>query len=465
MAQPQNSSVPAASVAPRRTRARRRAGSIVAALAATMVLAACSSSSGTPQSSAPVSSSEVAKALEEPTTITFWSWVPNIEDEVALFEKAHPAIDVKVVNAGQGLPQYTKLRTAFKAGKGAPDVAQVEYQYIPSFTLGNDLLDLAPYGAGDLEKQYPAWVWKQVAKGDAVYAVPQDIGPMGLLYREDILQQAGIAPPTTWEEFAAAATALHAANPEQYLTNLPGNDAGQVIGLMWQNGASPFGFDGDKTVKIDLDTPEVTKVVDYWQGLVQQGVVSTDPDFTDQWYQALSNGTYASWVTAAWGPVFLQGTAESTSGLWRASRLPQWDVGATASGNWGGSTSAVMASSEHKIVAAELAKFLNTDPTSTKQLTSQQFLFPASTTVLEDPSFTSQTPEFYGGQQVNQVFADASGNVNTDFGWLPFTDYAYNSFNDTLGKTIAEKGDMRAGLEAWQQDLVRYATAQGFTVG
>ena len=82
--------------------------------------------------------------------LTFWTWVPDIENEVKLFEEKYPAIDVKVENVGQGLPHYQKLRSAIEAGEGAPDVAQIEYQYIPSFVLPESLLDLTPYGADDL---------------------------------------------------------------------------------------------------------------------------------------------------------------------------------------------------------------------------------------------------------------------------------------------------------------------------
>ncbi len=62
-----------------------------------------------------------------PVEITFWSWVPGIEQEVKLFEKSHPDINVNYVNAGQGADQYTKLRTALKAGEGVPDVVQIEF--------------------------------------------------------------------------------------------------------------------------------------------------------------------------------------------------------------------------------------------------------------------------------------------------------------------------------------------------
>ena len=184
-----------------------------------------------------------------------------------------------------------------------------------------------------------------MSDGDAVYGIPQDVGPMGNLYREDLLDRGRHrAARDLGGVRRAAARTYRAANPESYLTNLPGNDAGQFAGLLWQAGARPFGYDGAETVTIDLDTPEVTKVVDFWNTLIQEDLVSVDPDFTDQWYQGLANGKYASWQTAAWGPVFLQGTAGNTSGLWRATPLPQWEAGENVSGNWGGSTDAVLSS-------------------------------------------------------------------------------------------------------------------------
>jgi len=42
--------------------------------------------------------------------------------------------------------------------------------------------------------------------------------------------------------------------------------------------------------------------------------VASAPDFTNDWYAGLGNGTYATWLTRAWGPVFLSGVAAKSSG-------------------------------------------------------------------------------------------------------------------------------------------------------
>lgn len=430
-------------------------------LAASVVLTGCNATSETaPQTSA----DDVTTAMSTPTTITMWSWVPGLDKQIALFEKAYPDITVNLENVGQGGDHYTKVRTALKAGTGAPDVMQLEYQYVSSFVQTDNLLDLSAYGANDVKDQFTPWVWAQVSNGDKVYAIPQDAGPLGNLYREDILTQAGITEaPVTWDDYAKAATTVKTATGS-YMSNLAPNEPGAFIGLLWQAGAKPFGFDGDKTVSINVNNAASQKVAAYWQDLIDQDAVSVDPDFTDGWYQGLAKGTYAGWLTAAWGPLFLQGTAKDTSGLWRAAPLPQWDAANPSSGNWGGSSSAVLKTSEHPIVAAELAKWLNTDEEATSLFATEQFLFPVRTAILESSDFADQGAEFYGGQKVNKVFADISSTVDTDFQWLPFTDYAYSSFNDTIGKAISEKGDLAAGLDAWQESLMTYAAEQGFTV-
>jgi multiple sugar transport system substrate-binding protein len=402
--------------------------------------------------------------LKKPATLTFWTWVPDIQNEVNLFERKYPNIKVKVVNVGQGQPHYQKLRTALKSGKGLPDVVQMEYQFIPSFTITNSLLDLTPYLPDDFGSGFPEWVWNQVNSDGKVWGIPQDTGPMGMLYRKDLLAKAGIEPPTTWEEFAQAARTYHQKNPDSYLTNIPGNDAGEIIGLFWQAGARPFEVKDSKTLRIDLTDPAAKKVADFWTPLVQDGVISTDADFTDQWYQGLATGKYASWLTAAWGPVFLQGTAKKTAGKWRAAPLPQWEEGDQVSANWGGSTDAVIAKTPHPAAAAELARFINAEHEPALMFANRQFLFPASNAILGDSKFLGQKSDFYGGQQVNKEFAEISDTVRTDFQWSPIHEFVNSNGTETFGKALTSKQDLAQGLQAWQDAVVAYAGQQGFEV-
>ncbi|MFG3722542.1 ABC transporter substrate-binding protein [Streptomyces massasporeus] len=456
----------ARSIVPTSSLSRRRFLAATGALSLGATLAACGGGDdGGSSSTKPVSQADIDKAMKTPTRLTFWTWVPDIQQEVALFERKYPAIKVDVVNAGQGVAHYTKLRTALKAGTGAPDMAQIEYQAIPTFTITDSLLNLSPYGATALKDRFVDWTWGQVSgPGGEVWAIPQDTGPMGMLYRKDIFDQHGIDVPTTWDEFAAAARKLHKADPDVYLTNLAANEHAAWHGLLWQAGAKPYAVSGKSDLTIGVDDALSKKLARYWGGLAKEGVISTDPDFTDGWYAGFNKGKYATWLTAAWGPAFLSGSAKPTAGKWRAAPLPQWDAAEPVSGNWGGSTTAVIRSTKNPIAAAQFAQFLNSDPASAKMFATKQFFFPATKNLLADESFTGDTPAFYGGQKVNQVFADISDTVPATFQWPPFLDQAAKDWTETVGKSLADRADTVAALGTWQTRLTTYAKNQGFTV-
>ncbi|BDZ51854.1 hypothetical protein GCM10025867_40950 [Frondihabitans sucicola] len=79
-------------------------------LAVALVLSGCSASGGTGGTGGTtktVSQADIDKAMDTPTTLTFWSWVPDIKNEVALFEKKYPKVKVKLENVGQG-PRTTR---------------------------------------------------------------------------------------------------------------------------------------------------------------------------------------------------------------------------------------------------------------------------------------------------------------------------------------------------------------------
>jgi multiple sugar transport system substrate-binding protein len=397
-----------------------------------------------------------------PVTITFWSWVPNLQTEVSLFEQSHPNIKIKLQNVGAGGTEYTKLTTALKAGTGAPDVAQIEFQFLPQYELAGKLVDLSQYGANTYKSDFVPWTWSQVSNNGKIYAIPQDSGPMGILYRQDIFQKYNLPVPTTWAQFAQEAVALHKANPKIFITDFPASDGGWFTGLVWQAGSQPFVVNGTN-IKIDINDAAALQVANFWGNLIKQGVLDTQADFATDWYGGLSNGTIASWITAAWAPTDLASSASKTTGLWRAAPLPQWATGGNASANWGGSTDAVTTQSKYPAQAAQFVEWLNTNQQSVSDLTLKAFLFPTQTGELSDPSFSAPVA-FYGNQAVNQVFAQSSQNVITTFQWSPFQDYVYTQLQNQLASAVSGKITFAQALQNTQNSVVSYAQAQGFTV-
>jgi len=93
-----------------------------------------------------------------------------------------------------------------------------------------------------------------------------------------------------------------------------------------------------------------------------------------------------------------------------------------------------------------------------------QNFFPASKALLADPSFAGQKNDFFGGQQVNAVFAQISDTVDSGWQWPPFLDQSVKDWTETVGTGLANKGDVAGATGQWQQRLTAYAKDQGFTV-
>src|SRR5437868_636594 len=190
-------------VFPSSTRMRRFTPGL--ALFSIMLMVSLAACGGSPSTG---STGSTGSTSTGPANLTFWSWVPGIDKSVALFNKTHPNTHITLNNVGSGPTEYNKLYTAIKANN-EPDIAQVEFQVLPTFETTGSLIDMSAYGAGSVKDQFVPWTWKQISLGDAIYAIPQDTGPLAMYYREDVFKKHNLKVPTTWAEYADTAAKLH----------------------------------------------------------------------------------------------------------------------------------------------------------------------------------------------------------------------------------------------------------------
>ncbi|MFT4136724.1 extracellular solute-binding protein [Microbacterium sp.] len=390
------------------------------------------------------SGGEAEPSVDNPVKLTYWAWAPNLDKVADIWNEKHPEIQVTVNKQDGGDPAVTKLLTAIKAGSGAPDLIQAEYQKIPTLVAADALADISGDVAGDVEDEFPASVWESVTLGgDAVYAIPQDTGPMLFYYRADVFEKYGLSVPTTWDEYADVAAKLHQADPKAYLGTFSSGDAGWFAGLAQQANAKWWSIDGDAW-SVGIDDEPTQKVASFWGGLVEQGVIDNKPMYTPEWNAALNDGTQVGWLSAVWGPGVLSGNAADTKGKWKAALMPNWP-GEKATGNWGGSSTGVTSQSAHPKEAAQFATWLNTDPEAVAALVTETGIYPASKSAAEKaltspPDFFSNQPDFY------DLAAQAAKEV-APFTYGPNVNVAYSAYNDEFAKA-AEARSQAAFLSA-----------------
>jgi len=438
-----------------------------AALAVVASLAACTTTdSGTGGGSAEGCTNTITKT--DVPAVSVWGWYPNMAAVVDNFNELHDDVQVCWTNAGQGNEEYDKFQTAISAGTGAPDVIMLEADRIPNFQIQGALVDISGYGYEDVKDNFSEGAWKDVSVGDAVFGAPVDGGPMAMIYRTDVFEQYGITPPTTWEEYEAAAQTVKDAGGPLF-GDLGANVPAVFMALTIQNGAKPFTYDPTtpEEIGIKVDDQATKDVLDYWAGLVEKGLVGTQDQFTPEYIAGMVGGDYATYISAAWAPGYLTGAGVGggdDAGTFAVAPLPQWDPANPVSVNWGGSAFSVTSQASDPELAAKVAFGIYADDASLADGWQNQIIFPLNKAVLGSDEFVNAEVGFFNGQQANKEVYVPAADAYQGFTYSPFAQFYYNSFTEQLAAINNGEKDGSTAADDLQTALVDYATEQGFTV-
>lgn len=396
----------------------------------------------------------------EKVTLDFWSWAPNSQALVDTWNEAHPDIQVKYTDAGGGKDSSAKLLTASRAGN-APDIAAVEYPTLPSLIVAGVPLDITDL-VSDTTDKYAEGTLSQTTFDGQIYGLPQDIGPMAFFYRSDLLEQWGIPVPTTWAEFADAAAAVRAADPDAYLASLPADQWAFYAGVANQAGSKWWSIDDD-TWTVGIADEASLAVADYFQGLVDADLITTDPILTPEWNAKANSGTILSWPAGLWAPGVIEGVAPDTIGKWSMAAFPQWTAGDPSVAYQGGSSLVVTQDSEHPEEAAEFISWLNASDEGANLLLTVQNAYPAATSGQEaakssaPPALMPQQTDFY------ELAATISDNA-IPVTWGPNVNVAESAFTDELNKAINAGTPWRDAFTAVEKIVVADMTKAGFEI-
>lgn len=215
-----------------------------------------------------------------PASLLFWASVRGGTEFIdasqklcTQFTQANPGITVKWEGvASQGW--YEKYTTAIASGTG-PDVATgTAYQAFQFYDTKNILpVDdiVADWKSrGILEKFRPNVI--DLQRYDNHYiALPWAFDIRVAYYRKDLFDQAGVKPPTNWDEWRAAAKAL--TKGDVYGQVISGDTLGWHNQMFFQlgNGGGPF----TKEKKVDLATnPRNVEAAQHIANLVKDGSVN-----------------------------------------------------------------------------------------------------------------------------------------------------------------------------------------------
>jgi len=211
------------------------------------------------------------------------------------FEAAHPGTKVNI----QFVPwaqAHDKFVTALAGGK-VPDVAEMGTTWTPEFAAQGGLVEQPKISKGD----YVSSLVDAATLDGKVYGKPWYAGARALIYRKDLLDKAGVQPPTNWDEMMAAAKAIKSKVPGVYPVSFTGLSEHMYLPTIWQAGGQIATQNGD-TWKSALNTPEAAKALDYYASFYKDGL---DPKAAVGWEEpdaqtAFVNGDVAMLIAGGW---------------------------------------------------------------------------------------------------------------------------------------------------------------------
>ncbi|MEN5076073.1 ABC transporter substrate-binding protein [Isoptericola cucumis] len=423
---------------------------------AAAALAGCATPGTTSVNTQPV---VPAAAAGEKITLTYWAWLKDLQKVADIWNAKNPNVQVEVSwIPGGNDGGYQKMYSALAAG-GGPDLGQVEMRSIPEFMLVNGLVDLRRYGIDEHADRFDETLWSQVGFADGVYGIPQDSGPVGMYYRPDLYEQAGVPVPTTWTQWAEVAPAIRELGV--FIDAFALDDASIFGGHAMQAGATWLRSTDDGWV-IDMADEITLDVARFFDKAIDDDLVTTSANpFSPGWYAAAADDKIASLVQASWGDALLE-SVSGAEGKWRVAPAPRWEHG-YGSSFIGGSTAAVLANSKHPKEAMEFAVWMTTSPEGVDAMIEHSGIgwSPARDYIgaaREEPS------EFFGGQRYNtEVFQPATQQQNPDWQWWPITQQTFNILGDGFrGK--ATGGTLVDAVVAAEQRTIEVFRQKGLTI-
>ncbi|MDR6988014.1 multiple sugar transport system substrate-binding protein [Paenarthrobacter nitroguajacolicus] len=218
---------------------------------------------------------------------------------------------------------------------------------------------------------------------DKVYGLAPTVNTIALFYNKDILDKAGVTPPTTWDELKAAAAKLTAGDQYGLAFNANPTYEGtwQFLPVMWSNG-------GDEK---KIDTTETEEALQLWTDLVKSGSVSssalnwTQADVKDQFLA----GKAAMMVNGPWQIPALDKQPTLQYGV---VKIPVREAGQTAVAPLGGEVWTVpqTGNKARQAKAAELVACLNSDENQLAMATARNTI-PSKTTLSD--KFAADNPK------------------------------------------------------------------------
>ncbi|MBT2541553.1 extracellular solute-binding protein [Streptomyces sp. ISL-44] len=332
----------------------------------------------------------------------------------AEYEKLHPDVKIDVKNIDGADKLWASLQPKLgSGGKDLGDIVAVEVGFVRSIVENNaDLFsDLSKAPGAEPGSYYPWKSAQATTKDGKLIGLGTDIGPMGICYRKDLFEQAGL--PTdpkavgelwagSWEKYVDTGAAFQKKVGDKGQRFM---DTSQGLYNAVISGQATSYYDAGGKLIYDTN-PEVKRAYDLSARAATSQMTSGQQQWSEGWKKSFADGRIATVACPSW----MLGIIKENSG---ASYKGKWDVAkAPLPANWGGSFLAVPNSSKVKDEAQKLAAWL-TAPAQQVKLHRSQGHFPSTNDAATRDAVAGTRNEYFDNASTGKIFTEVAETVPT----------------------------------------------------
>ena len=381
---------------------RRRAGALAAASAMALILAACGGSDfadddgDSDSEAAPTGDPDAPAEAASLTLMGFSSGTAEDDALNAIIENYNEQSD----NTARfnPVPEYDTALQAALAGGSPPDVIYIDSNRLPDLVEAGALSPAD--GQVDDDGDFYESLRETFSYDGTFWCPPKDFSTLGLVYNVDMLEEAGVEPPTNWDELAAAAEAL-----------TDGDTVGLVVApeyprwgvFMFQAGG---GVTDDEVTSMTIDSDANREALSYLEGLYADGYAATPTDLDSGWAgEAFGQGRAAMTIEGNWIVGAMNNDFPDIN--WAVSELP---TGPDGSGTFVFTVCyGVPAASQNQEAAWDLVNYL-VSPDALLEFTEQFPVMPGRESLADDwTDAHSELGAFIAGAEYARPFQFVPG--------------------------------------------------------
>ncbi|MFD5316369.1 extracellular solute-binding protein [Streptomyces sp. NPDC127098] len=253
-------------------------------------------------------------AEPDPGTVTVLNSATDTAEHEAnqeFFERCAEPLGLRVEQISVPADQVASKALRMASSDSLPDILELDGSQVPQFAETGGLL---PIGEAGVDTSVFSESANSLGSFDGTqYGVARSVNSLALIYNVDMLAEAGLEPPTTWEELETTAAALTRGDTYGMAFSASPNADGvyQFLPFFWSAG-------GDEA---HLDDGAGVPALQLWKDLVDAGSASrsvvnwNQQDVNDQFI----SGRAAMMINGPWQVPVLDGQTDVD---WAVASIP-----------------------------------------------------------------------------------------------------------------------------------------------